>query len=155
MKRVLKWSGLGEMHLCETIRTMRNCGVCTASIVEANNASLEDVANRFGLNNDCSIYHEIDSTQATRALTMILHKDMAYETEIMPIHDASELANEFILSFDSKITTFFTNGSCGETTYTGHPNSAGWNPATDATFDTGVMAISPSKIGCLWIEDED
>ncbi len=30
-----------------------------------------------------------------------------------------------------------------------------WMPATDATFDTGILAISSNRCACLWIEDED
>jgi hypothetical protein len=30
-----------------------------------------------------------------------------------------------------------------------------WTPATDATFDMGVLVIGTTKVGCLWVEDEE
>lgn len=32
---------------------------------------------------------------------------------------------------------------------------AGWNPVTEATFDTGVIAIGHDRSLCVWVEDED
>jgi len=34
-------------------------------------------------------------------------------------------------------------------------HSTRWTPATDATFDMGLLVIAPNKVGCLWIEEED
>jgi hypothetical protein len=30
-----------------------------------------------------------------------------------------------------------------------------WMPATHATFDMGVLVIGATRVGCLWVEDED
>jgi hypothetical protein len=44
---------------------------------------------------------------------------------------------------------FVTNGTLALTT------EGGWLPLTDATFDTGVVGISRSRVGLLWVEGED
>jgi len=30
-----------------------------------------------------------------------------------------------------------------------------WMPATQSTFDMGVLVIGATRVGCLWVEDED
>jgi hypothetical protein len=30
-----------------------------------------------------------------------------------------------------------------------------WDPLTDSTFDSGIVAVSKSRIGAIWFEDED
>lgn len=88
---------------------------------------------------------------------MVLHRDMAYNAEVMSDARAAELADAFLSHFGPG-TRYFSNGTwhlppvvrpgrvvCG----------ASWDPVTPATFDTGVLAIGPERFGCLWIEDED
>jgi hypothetical protein len=88
---------------------------------------------------------------------MVLHRDMAYDAEVMPEARAAELADAFLAQFGPG-TRYFTYGTwhlppvvrpdgvvCGPS----------WSPVTPATFDTGVLAIGPERSGCLWVEDED
>ena len=115
------------------------------------------MAREFGLRDAAGCYKEIDELAASRLVRMVLHRDIAYNAEIMPEARAAELADTFLAQFGSG-TRYFSNGTwhlqsvvrpdgvvCG-------PN---WDPVTRATFDTGVLAIGPERSGCLWVEDED
>ena len=45
---------------------------------------------------------------------------------------------------------FVTNGSLAQVSSGGQ-----WSSLTDATFDTGVLAVSSRRVSLLWVEDED
>lgn len=96
---------------------------------------------------DEAVYREIDRSSAHNILTSVLHTDLAYGVESMPLVRATELACQFIELFEE--ARYYTNGLI--------PRQApcGWNPATQATFDTGVLVIGRVSSGCLWVEDED
>jgi hypothetical protein len=57
----------------------------------------------------------------------------------MPEQQAEQLTERFFAQFGAG-ARFVTNN---------------WCPATDATFDGGVLVIGPQRSGCLWVEDED
>jgi hypothetical protein len=59
---------------------------------------------------------------------------------------AASLWQQFLQQFDGQRLHFFSNCRSGL-----HQ----WIPATDATFDTGVLIVGESSSGCLWVEDED
>ena len=63
---------------------------------------------------------------------------------------AEELTTRFLDCFDKESAQYYTNGDFYEINPT-----HGWNPTTNATFDTGILIVSKSKVGCLWVEDED
>ncbi len=118
--------------------------------------SLPELAREFALADDPGNYREIDSTAARRLMQMLLHQDLAYNAEILPMDRASELVAAFLAQFGVEGVQFFTNGTFHEalgpkSTFHG----ASWNPATAATFDTGVLILGPRCSGCLWVEDED
>jgi len=53
---------------------------------------------------------------------------------------------------------FFTNGTFHEESRELGSNvtqGPGWNPVTEATFDTGVIVVAKRSAACLWVEDED
>ena len=119
--------------------------------------TLAELVRQFGLGDDPASYKEIDETAARYLIHLVLHRDMAYNAEVMPLARAVELADQFLAQFGPD-TRNFSNGSwhlppvvrpdavaCGPS----------WNPVTTATFDTGVLAIGQARSGCLWIEDED
>ena len=106
----------------------------------------------------------------------VLHKDMAYGAEIMPMLLARELATQFLAEFSRASTRFFTNGEWGKPPVEQNVKpswfsvifailaarhaprawaGSSWSPATSATFDTGVIVVSDQKIGCVWFQDED
>jgi hypothetical protein len=94
-----------------------------------------------------SHWRVIDRTRAAAILRMLLHRDLAYNCEIMSPPVANGLADQF-LSFFSGLTVYLTNG--GE-------DGLGFAFAsiTECTFDTGIVSINRSVVGMLWVQDED
>jgi len=116
------------------------------------------VAAEFSLSPDPANYRRVTKKEAEQILTRILHKDMAYNSEVMPERSAAELSAGFLRGFDDGAASFFTNVDySGEGRALGPSTWAGpdWKPVTEATFDAGVIAISGVQAACLWIEDED
>jgi cell wall assembly regulator SMI1 len=83
---------------------------------------------------------------------------MAHPSELMSIDDAEALAKAFIELFSTQNGRYFSNGNWHlpydqiEPAVWAHP---GWTPATDATFDGGILALGELSSGCVWFEDED
>ena len=57
-----------------------------------------------------------------------------------------DLWQKFIALFEGEDTVFATNAST---------DLASWTPATQATFDIGVLVLGTTKVGCFWVEEED
>jgi hypothetical protein len=145
------------VSVAKTIIAARACGVVHCGRYSTRSATVSEVALEFGLADDPSYYTEIDVAAAHRVIVRILHRDMAYDTEVMPEVRAVELADRFLAQFGSPVR-YFTNGTwhLPPDVLSGRViGGAGWNPVTPATFDAGVLAIGPTCSGCLWIEDED
>ncbi len=92
---------------------------------------------------------ELDTHGALEAVTRVLHADLAYKTPVMTLDCAKGLARRF-LACCGEGPVFVTNGSLAQSSNGGH-----WSPLTDATFDTGVVAVSSRRVSLLWVEDED
>lgn len=114
-------------------------------------SSLVELAREFGLRPDESIYSEIDADAGIRVVAQILHRSLAYNVEIIPLERAVDLAARFIGLFTPAHTRYFTNGNLAGAL--GPLRS--WSPATDATFDTGVLVLGRAEAACIWVEDED
>ena len=56
----------------------------------------------------------------------------------------------FLRQASASDCSYFSNGDFFEGS-----SSHSWNPATQATFDTGVLIVGSERAGCLWVEDED
>ena len=84
---------------------------------------------------------------------------MAYDSLCIPLHEARQLAQQFLGVFPPEETRFFTNSDFEESVelYGGHPllKISSWNSITHSTFETGVIALSPATQGIFWFEDED
>jgi hypothetical protein len=138
----------------EAIKLARSTGgelICGAT---AGAASAPELAANFGLSVKPEIYREVDAATARDILTGILHRDLAYGTRVISLAKAEELAGAFMERFDKPETRFFTNGEFKRDAGAGLV-LAGWNPATTATFDTGILALSPTDSACVWVVDED
>jgi hypothetical protein len=134
--------------ICEEIIRRRTCGhVRCGTSGEA--ASVTDVARAFGLSTDPSCYHEIGESTARAIAVHVLNRDLAYHTEVMPTDDAIELVSLFFELCCGPSGRFFSNGDFSQKA------AASWMPATEATFDTGVLIVGSARSGCLWVEDED
>ena len=68
---------------------------------------------------------------------------------------AAALADDFLARFE-ETAMFYTNATFPPRTNPPRPDWAGsWDPVTDATFDTGIVALDAKTVGLMWFEDED
>ena len=139
------------MNICEKIMKAR--GSCIVEIKEVSVSSVESAAKLFGLSDGDEIYKKIDRLEAREVLKNVLHKDMAYRVKIMSSEKAKNLSEEFLTKFDDR-AEFYTNGEYGKSRKSPDVGPS-WSPATEATFDTGVIVISSKIVGCAWFADED
>ena len=105
-----------------------------------------EIARVFGLADDSTVYRSIESIEASAIATRILCADLAYNSKIMCVSRAGDLWRQFMALFDGQDVEFASNTGTV-------PDS--WTPATQATFDMGVLVMGANKTGCLWVEDED
>jgi hypothetical protein len=145
------------MAVSDDIIRERACGIVHCALSSRPSQTVPELAREFGLRDDPACYKAIDEHAAHRLVRLILHKDLAYQAEVMPEARAVELANLFLQQFGSG-ARYYTNGTfheerrqVSEAVWSG----ASWDPVTQATFDTGVLVIAPRCSGCLWVEDED
>jgi hypothetical protein len=142
------------MGVIAQIIEARTGGEVIAATVDRCFSLAEQAAPEFGLSAKPEIYEQISPDEAVEVLASVIHKDMAYGYEFTPLEQARQLASSFVFSFPPLDTTYFTNGSFGKPRE--NPNvGPSWSPATDATFDTGVLVLSGVSTSCLWFKDED
>jgi hypothetical protein len=113
-----------------------------------NKTSFDDLATEAGLRRLGSEWHEIDAQHAEAVLTQVLHRDLAYQAEVMPMDRAMSLARALIAHCGTR-SKFATNTA----DIPGRLST--WFPASDATFDCGVLIIGDRACAVYWIEDED
>jgi hypothetical protein len=91
---------------------------------------------------------------ARAVLASLLARDLAYGAPIVDEALASSLSTRFVELFPAG-SHFMTNGTLAQHHANTNQDGAGWTPVTGATFDTGVVAVSASRMGWFWVEDED
>lgn len=136
------------------VRALRTAGHVRGGALPQGFDSPEAAARSFGLAGAQGIYGEIDASQAVSVLQRVIHCDLAYGVELVPPARARRLAIAFVRAAGGPGARYFTNGSLGLP----NPSQAGgiaWSPATEATFDSGVLVLAPQRAACLWFEDED
>lgn len=139
------------MNIFQKIRKAR--GGCIADTINIGVESVESAAKLFHLSDKVGIYKMIEKAEALELLKVVLHKDMAYGVKIMSSVKASNLAEELIGQFGED-AVYYSNGDYGKPRKNSNVG-ASWTPATEATFDTGVIVISNSAVSCVWFADED
>lgn len=121
-------------------------------------AHIDDAAREFGLRPLGDRWRGVDRDTAARVLFALLIEDMAFSSPRMSEEEAKSACDEFLSQFGTD-SWFFTNGKWedGWTKSESKGASFGpsWEPATDATFDGGVIVLDRSRSGVLWLEDED
>ena len=118
----------------------------------------DDAATSFGLKPIGDAWRQVDRATAKMILNILLKEDMAYSWERLPDPITRKEADQFVSNF-SEAAKFFTNGTWEAIPRESEDWRVGygpqWHPATDATFDGGVLALDAESSGLLWLEDED
>lgn len=94
---------------------------------------------------------EIDETSAAEMLSWLIGNTMAYDTELMAPERAAAFAAEF-MSLVPVPRRWFANGEVSWL-----PGGRAWagNPATDFTFDEGIVAVAEGRAWIAWFTDKD
>jgi hypothetical protein len=110
----------------------------------------DDVARTAGVEPLEERWNEVDQKTAARFLSALLHRNLAYHVDVMPEHRAQWLAEQFIAAFGKYNSRFATNSldTPGQAPFA-------WNPATEYTFDAGLVVIGEKGSGLYWLADED
>ncbi len=111
----------------------------------ATTAVLDATLRKVGCKPIGESWQMIPLREASEVLSTILWRDMAYDNPIMEKAQAEQLTTRFLALFPDR-PRFFTNRD---------RRYKSWMPATDATFDMGVIALTTNRVGMLWCEDED
>ncbi|BDU22194.1 hypothetical protein DYGSA30_36510 [Dyella sp. GSA-30] len=121
--------------------------------------SVGQAAERFGLFPSEDIYVEIDAEMARSVLKEVFAYDMPHHLEMMPPERAKTLASAFVDAFAGEGATYFSNGDFGRWGAANLPEgmilASTAMQATEATFEVGVLVITPHRIACAWVMDED
>jgi hypothetical protein len=145
------------MAVSDEIVTARSCGSVRCGLSSLPAPTVPDLAREFGLLADALSYKQIEESSARDLVRLVLHRDLAYKSEIMAESRAAELTDRFFAQFGPG-ARFFTNGTFHEgprLLSDSASTGASWKPVTEATFDTGVLVVAPGRSGWLWVEDED
>lgn len=143
-------------ELVETIKRERGGVVhCATGEVTAPGVtprqSIDSFVGRYKLAGIGDAWVEVSQDVAQQHLAEVLHRGLAYNGELIPRQRAAELASAFLAMFPGG--RYFTNTE--DAPYDAKQSSHGWDPITQATFDTGIVALRGNEIGMIWLEDED
>jgi hypothetical protein len=132
--------------ICSEIRSARaQVGHTRCDIVEGR-MSIVEAARSFDLEGDNTTYRCVETPEAESIAIRLLRAGLAHEVEIMSLPRAKELWRRFLDVFEGQNIRLVTNAS---------QDATSWTPATQSTFDMGVLVIGTDKVGCLWVEEED
>ena len=112
-------------------------------------STFDDLCRRAGLEPLGRAWVDVDESRACAFLTALLHKDLAYKTEVMPERRAHWLAEEFLRAAGCE-SRFATNSPDIP-----HELPFAWTPATESTFDAGIAVFGETGAGLYWVADED
>eukprot|EP00903_Cladosiphon_okamuranus_P019234 g17687.t1 len=122
------------------------------STTETAHARADDIVTSLNLR-PSPVWYDISRSEAEEGAASILHRDLAYDSVIMPANDASRLARGFLGFFTTNgDVKYFTNGTLIKPS---RKSGRSWNGITGATFDCGIIVVAENSIGILWIADED
>lgn len=147
------------MNVIEKILRLRNVGNTMCSMVDQPHSTtgpsaVDHVVQAHGLRGIAADWIEISAADAHAIVTTLLHRDLAFQGEIMPLATASELATQF---FDPipEPHAYFTNAEWTHDDGSELATLHGWTPISDATFDSGVVCLGDGRAALLWMQDED
>ncbi len=140
---------LGVMIGPRALIAARHAGEIRYAVASEPSDDLSRLLGKFGLSPDASLLAEHNQDAALDILIALLWKDMAYEGECMPRHEAESLAHQVFSEHVRPGCRYFSNGNVTK--------GGSWNPLTESTFDAGLIITDPaSHIHlCIWFQDED
>lgn len=83
-------------------------------------------------------WQQVERAMAQAIVTEVLHRDLAYHSELMPFTEAQSFADDFLASFGDD-ATYFTNGTFSQPqreTKPGVWQGPSWTPVRNVTFYT-------------------
>ncbi|MBD2595317.1 hypothetical protein H6G74_13390 [Nostoc spongiaeforme FACHB-130] len=95
-------------------------------------------------------WQKITQTAAKKIIVFVLTKDLAYSSKIMQIEEAEKISHQVFNLFQLHCN-FFTNAEF----VNNYSAMIAWDSLTPATFDTGVIFVTETQMGILWVKDED
>jgi hypothetical protein len=142
------------MATFDTLRAARSVGRVYGGIAEGAFPTAAAVAQHFGLDADAEVVGEVSREQAQELLERVLQSDLAYGAKILSKKLSEELASAFLAEVEPESAKYFSNVTTYLAEQTGLSPDA-WRPATDGTFDSGVLVVGTTRSACFWVEDED
>ena len=139
---------LDELHAQGSIGTAFHFGILDARLGSADEAALAFNLRPLGIG-----WRAISREASREVLEDILAQDFVFGRCRLAQEDTVRATNEFLEAFPEE-ALFFTNG-VWIANANGHRQLSEWSPATDATFDSGILVLAPGQIGVVWVEDED
>lgn len=148
------------MNTIKQILQLRDAGLVTCAIADIpSNVSGVDAADGVvkaqGFDGLEAEWLEISAADALAIATTLLHRDLAYRSDIMPLAIASELATQL---FDPvpEPHVYFTNGEWTiDDDESGLATLHSWTPISKSSFDSGIVCLGDGRAGVLWVQDED
>ncbi len=135
---------------------LRDCGILKIAIVSTYEETLSENLKKIGLVDNAELLAIISLDMAREVIARILWKDLSYSCEIMPKNKAYEFADNILNEYYTGQCTIFSNSTWEECeTENLNPRLMGYNPMTNATFDSGIIIKHPNYCFCIWVEDED
>ncbi len=118
------------------------------SLVSDYSGNLDRVLAKFGLTPNKELLVEHDRGSALEILSVLLQRDMAYESPCMSEAEAAAMAESILSSNETVASKYFSNGNWAK--------KESWNPLTESTFDSGILVtIDKNLYFCIWFQDED
>ena len=127
----------------------RKCGVIRFACIDQYPVELNRILEMCGLKPKADKLLEINSSQAISTLARWLHREPAYDTELMSREMAEDLAARFIREFGTEKSRFYTNAKWFEP---GPPHD--WESLSDFVWDGGIVmhdeVSNHMRHVCLW-----
>jgi hypothetical protein len=96
------------MAVSDEIITARKYGSVHCGLSSGPSPSVQELAREFGLRDEPGCYKEIEESSARRLVCLVLHRDLAYNAEIISESRAAELTDRFFAQFGPG-ARYFTN----------------------------------------------
>jgi hypothetical protein len=103
---------------------------------------------RLGLNYGGEAMREIQVAEALSVLSAAMSRSLAHGFEVIPANQAEAWVSQVVSTLFPREARLFTNQMVQ-----GVPNPE-W-AGTKTLLNIGVIAVTPSAVACVWIEEED